>query len=120
MDIKQVLGIVGSVLIFIGAFSPVETLPLLGNNSYLGALNISGVLMLILAAASLLLSLLSKFRFLWCTGVGALALTIITFFHLLKEHAHSLEGMQWGWTLLVIGAGLIIAVAIQEEISRRQ
>ena len=65
METKQLAGIVGSLILAIGVFSPVEALPLIGNSSLITALGIAGILVLILSTISLVLSLLDKCRFLW-------------------------------------------------------
>jgi len=116
MKSKQMMGIVGFVLVFLGVFAPVHSLPILGNVGYIAKWNIAGVLALALSAATLVFSLLDKCRFLWGTGTGILVLVGITFMFTIAEGR---SGIQWGWLLLFTGGLLIIGVALYEEIERR-
>ena len=94
---------------------------------------------MILAVVSLVLVLAKKFKGLWLTGIASLAVMTFTFINFqimisnMKSHMESeLAGnpfrgladmalqsvqLQWGWALLIVGVGFLIAsAAIKEEI----
>ena len=96
-----------------------------------------GVIVLILAAISLILVLLKKFKGLWFTGLGSMAIMTFTFinfqmaltntkiqmetdlagnpFRGIADMAMQSVQIQWGWVLLIIGAVLVITSAAIKE-----
>ncbi len=139
---KMWLGIVGSVVLFVGVFTPIISFPIVGNVNLFQNGNGVGVVVLALAGISLVLTLMKIYVGLWLTGLSSLAIMGMTFvnFHLVMAKAKSemeteLQGnpfrgltdaamlatqLQWGWALLVVGAGLVIAsAAVPSEPSRR-
>jgi hypothetical protein len=134
---RQLLGIVGSVLLFGGGFCPIVKLPVLGDLNYFANGRGDGVIVLVLAIMSLGLVLLKWYRELWITSLGAAAVLAFTFFTLqskLNQMATQLETdlkdnpfrglaglamqsvqLQWGWAVLVIGVGLLIGAAAMRD-----
>jgi hypothetical protein len=75
---KQQLGLAGSIVLFIGVFTPIVTLPIVGSINYFHNGQGDGVLMLFLALISLGLTLRERYRWLWATGLLSLGLLLFT------------------------------------------
>jgi len=134
---KQLLGIIGSTVLFVGVFTPLVSLPIVGNMNYFQNGQGDGAFVLILAVISLVLALTKRYRWLWATGLLSLALMAYTFVTVQTRLSEAqakmkseLEGnpfagiadvamqsvqLQWGWAVLVVGAALIIAAAAVRE-----
>jgi hypothetical protein len=137
MNTKQILGLIGSIVLFIGVFAPIVSVPIMGNMNYFQNGKGDGTLILILAIVSLVLVLTKKYKGLWFTGVGSLAVMAFTFinfqmkisdmksqmetelagnpFRGLADMAMQSVQLQWGWALLIVGAGLVIAGAAMKD-----
>ena len=133
MCVKQLLGILGSALLFVGVFTPIVSMPIVGSMNYFRNGEGEGVVVLLLAGLSLLLALTKNYRFLWGTGGGSFGVMIFTFYSFqsemskqraalntelagnpfkeLAEAAMQSIQLQWGWAVMTIGAVLIIAAA---------
>ena len=133
MNTKQMLGLVGSVVLFIGVFAPIVSVPIVGNINYFQNGQGDGMIILVLAAISLILVLMERYKALWFTGSASLALMLLTLvnfqtkmsqfkadmeleladnpFRGLADMAISSVQLQWGWALLVVGAALVIISA---------
>ena len=132
-NIKQVLGFIGSIILFIGVFTPIVSVPIVGNINYFQNGQGDGIFLIILAAISFILSITKKYKGLWFTGVISLLMLIsvlISFqtkiaemksqintelagnpFKFLGDIAVQSVQIQWGWALLFIGSVLIITAA---------
>jgi hypothetical protein len=132
-DRKQLLGVIGSIMVFFGVFTPIISVPIVGSMNYFQNGKGDGVIVLVLALISIGLVLAKKYGGLWITGGGSLAVMLFTFlnFQLRMSQMHDemeikLAGnpfrgiadvamqsiqIQWGWAVLVIGAALLIAAA---------
>jgi len=130
---KQLLGLIGSAVLFVGVFAPIVSIPIMGNMNYFQNGKGDGTFVLILAVISLILVLLKKFKGLWFTGLGSMAIMTFTFinfqmalantrtqmetelagnpFRGIADMAMQSVQLQWGWALLIIGAVLVIASA---------
>ena len=137
MNTRQILGLIGSIVLFIGVFTPIASAPIFGNIDYFLHGTGDGVVILILAAISLVLVLKKKYKGLWFTGVGCLTVMAFTFIHfqmyksdIINQLESKLAGnpfrgligmairsihLQWGCALLIVGAGLVIASAAMKE-----
>jgi len=138
MKTKQMLGLIGSIVLFIGVFTPIVSVPFMGNMNYFQNGKGDGTLILILAVVSLVLVLNKNYKGLWLTGVGSVAVMAFTFINfqmkmseIKSEMESALDGnpfrgfadmamqsvqLQWGWALLIVGAGLVIAgAALKDE-----
>ena len=133
MNTKQMLGLIGSVVLFIGVFAPIVSVPIMGNINYFQNGQGDGMIILVLAAISLILVLMEKYKALWFTGSASLAVMLFTLvnfqtkmsqfkadmeleladnpFRGLADMAISSVQLQWGWALLVVGAVLVIISA---------
>jgi len=140
MNTKQLLGLIGSVVLFIGVFAPIVSVPFMGNMNYFRNGKGDGTIVLILAVVSFVLVLARKYKGLWATGVGSLAVMAFTFinfqmttsdtkaqmekelagnpFRGLADMAMESVQLQWGWATLVVGAALIIASAAIKDDSQ--
>lgn len=133
METRQTLGLIGSIVLFVGVFTPIVSVPVMGNMNYFQNGKGDGAIILVLAGVSLILTFARKYRGLWFTGLGALGVLTFTFVNFqmrmseLKSEMHTqladspfrgLANMalqsiqlQWGWAVLVIGSALILAAA---------
>ncbi len=130
---KLWLGIVGSIVLFVGVFAPIISAPFVGNVNYFQNGKGDGTIVLILAVLSFVL-VLTKFSVgLWLTGLGSLSVLVFTFVNFQTKMAEAKAKMdkdlagnpfrgfadvaiqsaqlEWGWALLVVGAMLVIASA---------
>jgi len=130
---KQLLGLIGSAVLFVGVFAPIVSIPIVGNMNYFQNGKGDGTIVLVLVVVSLILILLKKFKGLWFTGLGSMAILAFTFinfqikmsdvrtqmeieltgnpFRGIADMAIQSVQLQWGWALLIIGASLVIASA---------
>ena len=114
MRIKQIIGLLGSVTLFIGVFAPFVTIQAIGNVSYfLCSKKSDSIIILVLATTSFILALEKKFKALWFTGFISLGMTIAAFINF-KIFTPDIQ-LQWGWILFVIGPALIIISAAIKE-----
>jgi hypothetical protein len=126
MEKRQWLSLIGSVILCMGVFAPVMTMPALGKISYFLGGNGDGTIIIALALLSFLLTLQKKYRGLWYTGICATAVTTYSFLILrhdlskLSSETQQAAHLSWGWAVLIIGAGLVMtSAAIKEESFRR-
>jgi len=134
---KQLLGLIGSAVLFVGVFAPIVSIPIIGNINYFQNGKGDGVIVLVLAVISLILILLKKFKGLWFTGLGSMGVVVFTFinfqinlanartqmetelvgnpFRGIADMAMQSVQIQWGWALLIVGAVLVIASAAIKE-----
>ncbi|MCJ7545331.1 MAG: hypothetical protein MUP30_00685 [Deltaproteobacteria bacterium] len=129
----QLLGLIGSILLCVGVFMPILSLPFVGAVNYFNNGKGDGVIILILAAFSLFLSLYKKLKALWLTGLASLGVLLYTFIGILVTLSQAqadinrdladnpFKGLadlalqsihiQWGWVVLFGGAILLILAA---------
>lgn len=137
MNKKQTLGLIGSVMLFIGVFTPLISLPIVGSTNYFMNGRGDGTIVLILAIISFLLVLGKKYKGLWFTGFASLGVMFFTFVNFqnrmseakatmqeqlagnpfagLGDLAMQSVQLQWGWAILIVGAVLIISSAAIKE-----
>jgi hypothetical protein len=130
---KRMLGLTGSLILFIGVFTPIISLPIVGSLNYFQNGQGDGVIIIVLAIISLVLALTKKYGGLWLTGLASLALMTFTFinfqvrmsdakaqmesqlsgnpFRGLADVAMQSIQIQWGWAVMIVGASLLIAAA---------
>ena len=134
---KQLFGIAGSVLLFLGVFAPIISVPIVGSLNYFQNGKGDGVIVLVFAIISIGLVLARKYGGLWITGFGSLTVMLFTFVNFqirLSEMKTNMERelagnpfrgiadvamqsiqLQWGWVVLIIGACLLIAAAATKD-----
>jgi hypothetical protein len=137
---KQIIGLIGTIILFAGVFAPLVSIPVIGSMNYYQAVKSEAATVLILAMISCILLLAKQYNGLWFTGLGSMAImasTVINFQTNIDdvksqtgdEAADSLLSgltniamqsvqIQWGVALLVVGAALIITSAAIKDNSR--
>jgi len=137
MSTKKLLGVIGSIVLFIGVFMPIVSVPIMGNMNYFQNGEGDGTIVLALAGISLVLVLAEKFKGLWFTGLGSLGIMLFTFINFQSKMSQAKADMeselagnpfrgladvvmqsvqlQWGWAVLIVGAALVIASAAMKE-----
>jgi len=133
VETKRTLGFIGSLLLIVGVFMPIIRIPIVGYLDYFQGGRGDGVLVLLLGVLSLILILLGRYGGLWFTGVISLltmGITLINFHSntvLLRKRMESeladnpFRGLaiaaldsihlQWGWLVMFVGVGLLLASA---------
>lgn len=122
MEKNQQLGLIGTVLLLIGAFAPVISVPIIGSVNLTQGTD--GYIIVGVAVVSGILVLLNKVKWLWGTGLLSLGVIIVDFITIknklggmagrggeLGEAIAKSISMQWGWILLLIGAILLMIAA---------
>lgn len=133
LTVPQLAGLVGALLLVIGVFVPIISLPLVGNVNYFRNGSGDGVIVLILALFSVILILARRYRWLWITSglaLGLLTFTLLNLILLLSEMEATLSEelagnmfaglaelafqsvqIEWGWVLLFLGVLLVLIPA---------
>jgi hypothetical protein len=141
VDLRKALGLAGSAILMIGVFMPIVSMPMVGTMTYFKNGEGDGSVVLALGAISLLLVLANRLRLLAVTGVLSLAILGYTFYNVQTRIAEMranmerdlagnpfaglargmMEGvqLQWGWALLVAGAGLVLAASALPATAQR-
>lgn len=126
---NKTLALAGSGLLFVGAFMPIVSLPIVGSMNYFQNGRGDGVLIVILAIATAALAATGRTAHVLWTGLASLALLLYTFirvqsgisearssidtelddnpFRGLAEAAIGSVQLQWGWAVLLLAAGLV-------------
>jgi hypothetical protein len=129
---KQSVAILGSLLLFVGAFLPIVSMPL-GSTNYFDNGQGDGTFILVLAVTSTTLAITRAFGWLWITGlcsVGLLLFTLVNFLNRLAQIRVQMQAeladnpfkgiadvamnsvqIQWGWAVLMLGGVLIVIAA---------
>ena len=132
MTNRQLLGIFGSAILFIGVFMPIVKLPVVGEMNYFHNGRGDGVIILALAVTSFVFVLIRWYRQLWITSLSSAAVVAFTFFNFQSKMSQAtrqleteLKGLadlavqsvqlQWGWAVLVIGIAFLIVVAAMKD-----
>src|ERR1043166_5572227 len=138
MESRQVVSLTGSLLLFIGVFTPIVSAPTLGYINYFQNEKLDGVVILSLAVISFVLLLTKRYRGLWFTGLTSFSVLLFTFIKLqirmsqIKDKlGDELTGnrspdmidwavrsvqIEWGWPVLTIGAAFILWAAANKFI----
>lgn len=132
-DLRLVLALAGAALLFVGAFLPLVSVPLLGSINYFRNGTGDGVIIVLVALAAAVLALRRQYAWLVVPGAAAVSLlgaTGITLFQLLKEVRDFaalldnpyLEDMrqaaaqafqvQWGLAVMVLGAVCVLGAGV--------
>lgn len=133
LSTKQIIGIAGCLITFVGVFMPIVSIPIVGDLNYFGNGEGDGVFLLVLSAISLVFILVKWFKWLWLTGGASLAVICFTFINFRQTMSGAKEDisrdlqdnifaeigeamidtvqLKWGWAVIVIGIGCILACA---------
>ena len=120
---SRILGIIGGVLLIVGAFLPIVGVDFMGsslNISFLGGMTGSsweGILFILLGLACIALAVMRKYKLLLVPGLIALAVIAFDYFRFKSKLSEMLSGageraaevenaisMKWGWIVLILGA----------------
>ena len=137
MKAKELLAVLGSIVLLVGVFTPIVSVPIVGSLNYFQNGKGDGIFILALAAISLVLAVTSHYEGLWLTGGGSLAVLTFTFvqFQLMRHEIVSAMDkdladnpfaglarsavdavqIQWGWALLLVGVGMVLAGAVLQD-----
>ena len=131
--VKQAVATLGAVLLMVGVFVPILGVPILHDQSMMQLRPNVGWTILGLAALTVLIALIRKFRWLYIPGVIAVGLIAYTPLAMqaqkdaiqsdIKHHIASMPGgffgkfvgatsLEYGWTLMMLGAILILAIPL--------
>lgn len=139
MTRKSIIGVMGSIVLFIGVFTPILSVPVIGSLNYFQNGKGDGVIILILAVLSLVFALRKNYKGMWITGFASLCVIGFTFMNIQMKMSEIKKQMdidlagnpfrgiadmalqsfqiQWGFAILLIGAGVVlIAAAIKEPV----
>ncbi len=128
-SVRHVIGIIGAIILFIGVFTPIVSVPIMGTMNYFQNGKGDGAIVLVLAVISLLAILTRKDAILFFTSIGCLGALTFTFvnfkvsmdrllgqaagtddvFSGLAHLAVQSVQLQWGWAVLIVGACLTLA-----------
>jgi len=125
VDKRQVTGLVGSALLFLGVFMPIISVPIVGNVNYFANGKGDGIFVLLFAAIAAGLAMAKKHKGQIITGLGSLGVMIFTFVNFqtaMAEAKAELAGnpfaaltgtvqMQFGWIILIAGIVALFASA---------
>lgn len=128
---RQILGIAGSVVLFLGVFTPIVSVPIAGSFNYFRNGTGDGVIIIILAAVSAILAFRQEFKGLVIAGalsLGMLAFTFINFHYRMNEARSAVDRsnpfsgisdamidmvqIEWGWAVLIFGSFMLIAAGL--------
>ncbi|MCW3834802.1 hypothetical protein ACFQ1E_02935 [Sphingomonas canadensis] len=126
-DLKTI-ALAGAALLFAGVFTPIISVPIVGQMNYFQNGKGDGIFILILAGVAAALALFGQVRHVLWPGAASLALLAFTFirfqqgmaemraqmetdladnpFKGLAEAAIGAVQLQWGWAVLVIGGAM--------------
>ena len=136
MEPRQIVGLTGAFVLFIGVFTPIVSIPTVGYINYFQNERLDGVVILSIAVVSFVLLLTRKYQALWFTGCASLSVLLFTFIKLqiriieikeklgaelankrspgLADWAMRSVQIEWGWPVLTIGAAFILWAAAQK------
>ncbi|HGJ65078.1 TPA: hypothetical protein ENS27_06780 [bacterium] len=135
---KQLLGIIGAILLIAGLFLPLVKIPLLGSISFYENNQAEAIVIIALSAISIVFILAKRYSLLWFSNIAIMALMSATGIQLVrkllkvKSKTEGLIGknltdkiadkvtniamdhvkIQWGVAILLIGLLLVILCAI--------
>lgn len=134
---NKTIALLGAGLLFLGAFLPIVSVPIAGPITYVQNGRGDGVIVLLLAAVTVLLAGTGRTRHVLWTGIAALAMLAFTFirfqmklaemrerlatelagnpFRGLAEAAMGAIQLQWGWAVLAAGAAMVTWAGLLER-----
>lgn len=134
---SKLIGIIGSLVLLLGVFAPIIRLPMVGSLNYFRNGSGDGVILIVMAILSLFYIFKEQPAKLFWTGSASLVTLTFTFvyfnwkmyqmrskmdedlagnpFRGLAELAQSSIQIEWGWIVLVLGAGLLLLSALSNK-----
>ena len=139
MVIKQLFGLVGSIILFVGIYVAFISTPIIGNIDFFQNGKGYGGIILVLALISLIITLTKRYKWLFIPGLISLCITIYSFLDIqititsLSSRLNSglkdipllglgdleIKSMQilWGWAILTVGSDFLIASSILDFVT---
>jgi hypothetical protein len=117
IDKRMVLGLLGSGILIAGVFAPVFT-GSFGTRSYFDHSLFAGGAIIGMAAASIVFTLITRYRTLLATGILALgSLGYVFVDYLVRTYAGSMKDVSvaWGWAVLVLGAIILLVTSALKD-----
>ncbi len=140
MNVRQLLGLLGSLILIVAVFAPLVSIPIAGSINYFQNGKGDGIIILLLAIISIYLVISEKYKGLWFTGILSYIVMLITFFNFhynVSEAKHNIRiefgnnpfsdfadmmiqsvQLEWGWALLITGAALLLYSAASNNIEK--
>jgi F0F1-type ATP synthase membrane subunit c/vacuolar-type H+-ATPase subunit K len=137
---RSALGLAGAGVLFVGVFLPVLRMPVVGSINYFHNGKGDGTILLILALASMTVTLRKKYEWLVATAVPSTVLLVLTFLgvrYRLGQISSSLQSdladnpfkglaemfagavqLEYGWAVLAVGCALLLAAAFLPYLTR--
>ncbi len=137
MERKQLLGVIGSVLLGISVFMPIIRIPFVGNLNYIQDGKGEGIAILILAVVSLIFVILRKYKFLWLSGIGSICILLFSYLNIkskISQFENDLDSelaknvlreitdiaiesiqIEWGLFVLITSVFLLFLTAVIKE-----
>lgn len=137
MKNNQILGLVGSLILLFGTFTPLISFPIMGTLNYVNNGRGDGVIIIIISVISLTLVLINKCKYLLVTSIASIFIMLATFinfqmristlktkmetdlagnpFRGLADIAINSIQLQWGWGVLIAGVILLIVASVIKE-----
>lgn len=137
---QQLVGLVGGIVLLLGVFLPIVSMPIAGSISIFSSGRIDGYVLLGLAIISLILAFINNIKPLRITGGVSLLIVVIDFIYLLYklnsikgDVADKLKGnpfggmaeammstvqIQYGWVFLFIGSLLLVYAAFAKVVNK--
>lgn len=132
--IRRIVAIIGGLLMAVGVFLPMLSIPLLRDDPFFRLSPGGAAIILALGGLTILVVLLGRYRWLYLTGLVAIALLIYTYVQVdrkktaaqsdlkervidtpLKNLSHNLVssvGLRYGWPMMLLGAAITVAVPL--------
>lgn len=140
MSARQVIGLIGSIILIIGVFAPVVSVPIVGGINYFRNGEGDGTFILILGLISMVLVLAKKYNWLWFTSICSIAILSFSYFFFnyrmeqasaelkvdlgnnpfagIADAALQTVQIEWGMPLLLVGAFFLIGSAVMKDESK--
>ena len=125
MNISQITGFLGSIILIISVFTPIVSVPIIGSINYFQNGKGDGVIVLVLAVISFLFVFFNNYKGLWFTAGSSLAVMMFTIYNFYFKIAQAKINMkmelgnnpfsdfadialqsvqlEWGWAFLIVG-----------------
>lgn len=77
MGFKQIIGLIGSILLILGVFIPLVKIPIVGGISFYDNSKLEAVIVILIAVISIFLVVLKRYILLWLSGFALLAVVSV-------------------------------------------
>ena len=146
MSFKQIIGIIGSLLLILGVFIPLVKIPIVGGITFYDNSKLEAIIVIAIAVVSVFLVVAKRYILLWISGIALLAVVSVRGIQTIqklysaKSTAEKIFGekltakitgkltnvaidhvhISWGLIFLIVGAILIILCALLATRERKR